>query len=395
MGVDDDYGVVFSGGGAFAAWEVGAYRAILSRRHKPPAVVSGASAGALNAAAVCAGISVPDLEKLWESLTTKAVFQNHVGALDALWHASRHLSFSKGIRFLLHNRQSIFHTEPLIKRIEAEFGDGKHGRFPSFRESHMSCVVAVTDLRLGRRVFYVKRTQPHLALPQDGSWHEIDSSDKLQHALVASTALPVLFPPSMGGYFDGGILLNQPIQPALVLGAKTIYVLIPNSTREGDTRSLMAIGSTLLSTWMASSFDAEIERIRGLNLTSGSAGDLIKLCVVRPGQDLAKACPGAGLLAFGSQVRELIEYGHRAADARLNDFHHDDPSTWDSDPEKLRAEGVATPRRTVMRIPPDEHIPKEALGSYSDSDVPLVEVQYASGTKIRVFSDAKPPETSA
>ena len=56
------YGVVFSGGGALGAWEVGCLHSLL-RRHetKYPLVVAGASAGALNAAGLALGMTVGEL----------------------------------------------------------------------------------------------------------------------------------------------------------------------------------------------------------------------------------------------------------------------------------------------------------------------------------------------
>jgi len=365
----DDYAVVFSGGGALGAWEVGAYDAIISRHlGHPPTIVTGASAGALNAAAVCAGMSVVDLQKLWENLSPKAVFRSHVGARDAVWYVARHGSLSKGIRALLSKKRSIFRTEPLITQIEAEFGQSGHGRFRHFTESQMSCVVALTDLRNRRRIFFVKQglQHPKVSCPDDGCWQEINAAETLHEALIGSTAIPVLFPPSPGDYFDGGILLNQPIQPALFLGAKTIYVLIPNSNPQGDIRNLISIGTTLLSTWMASSFDADIERIKGINLRASLSGsdDRIKLCVVRPGQSLEKTFPGLGMLDFGREVSDLVQNGRDAANHRLNNFRHNDPSSWDSNPEDAT-------RRTIMQIPPDEHRPKVTI---PDSEIEVTEV---------------------
>jgi len=70
------YGIVFSGGGALGAWEVGCYDAIRAH-HKgtPPVIVTGASAGALNAVGVCAGMLSPQLQDLWAGITPKDVFQ--------------------------------------------------------------------------------------------------------------------------------------------------------------------------------------------------------------------------------------------------------------------------------------------------------------------------------
>lgn len=62
-----DLGVVFSGGGARGMFEVGAYEVLLERFGRPK-VVSGTSAGAINAALVAVGKSPPQMKDFWLSL---------------------------------------------------------------------------------------------------------------------------------------------------------------------------------------------------------------------------------------------------------------------------------------------------------------------------------------
>src|ERR1700722_7474751 len=96
VSVENEYAVVFSGGGAFGAWEVGAYDEILSRHHgHPPTIVTGASAGALNAAAICAGVSPADLQKLWTGLTPDKVYRSQVRVRDFLKAVIRQRSISQ------------------------------------------------------------------------------------------------------------------------------------------------------------------------------------------------------------------------------------------------------------------------------------------------------------
>ena len=82
MATKTRYGIVFSGGGALGAWEVGAYRAIRLQHGTDPTVVSGASAGALNAVAICAGMSADCLEKTWTELQVDKIYRNNFGFLD-------------------------------------------------------------------------------------------------------------------------------------------------------------------------------------------------------------------------------------------------------------------------------------------------------------------------
>jgi NTE family protein len=60
---------------------------------------------------------------------------------------------------------------------------------------------------------------------------EIFTTGEVLEPLLASTAMPGVFPPvTIGGrvYIDGGVADNVPIAPAVSLGAKTVYVM--NST---------------------------------------------------------------------------------------------------------------------------------------------------------------------
>src|SRR5689334_13235647 len=79
------YGIVFSGGGALGAWEVGCYDAIKGRHGgSAPAVVTGASAGALNAVGACAGMPPPQLQRLWTNINSQDVYRFRFSKLDAI-----------------------------------------------------------------------------------------------------------------------------------------------------------------------------------------------------------------------------------------------------------------------------------------------------------------------
>ena len=47
----DNYGLVFAGGGANGAWQIGVLKALLKNKsYRPASIVAGTSVGALNAA---------------------------------------------------------------------------------------------------------------------------------------------------------------------------------------------------------------------------------------------------------------------------------------------------------------------------------------------------------
>jgi len=151
----------------------------------------------------------------------------------------------------------------------------------------------------------------------------------LIQALMGTTALPVLFP-QFESWFDGGVLMNQPISPAILLGGQLIYVLIPTPAALGETTDLLQIASTALSVWLAESLIMQVELIKVRNDIRRSTGDpLLKICIIRPLRNLEEAF-GVSLLSFGVKIPELIKQGYDDAKTRLETFDQENPTTWDS-----------------------------------------------------------------
>ena len=62
-------GLVLSGGGARGAFQVGVYERLLEdRRFQAPAVLSGTSAGSINAALIAAGKSPAQMRAFWQGM---------------------------------------------------------------------------------------------------------------------------------------------------------------------------------------------------------------------------------------------------------------------------------------------------------------------------------------
>lgn len=85
------------------------------------------------------------------------------------------------------------------------------------------------------------------SLPTDGICDpdravDVAAGPILREHVLASTAIPIAFPPvwidqpagDSGWYMDGGVRLNTPLRPALALGADRILVIAAMSTEYGD-----------------------------------------------------------------------------------------------------------------------------------------------------------------
>ncbi|HEY7876165.1 MAG TPA: patatin-like phospholipase family protein [Actinomycetota bacterium] len=190
----------FSGGGPLGAMQVGALKALLEFDVKPDMVV-GTSVGALNATWTAFDPSpegVKNLESLWRGLTDSDLFPG--GRFRASW-----------ARFLVRGNR-VFDNSGIRKLVETRLGADVR-----FEDAQIPLGMVATEL--------------------EGGAEELFTSGRLMEPLLASTAMPGVFPPvDVGGklYIDGGVVNNVPIAPAATMGARTIYVL--NSTSHQHQR---------------------------------------------------------------------------------------------------------------------------------------------------------------
>jgi NTE family protein len=179
---------VLSGGGVLGAAQVGQLQALIESGIKPDVAIA-TSVGALNAAAV-ANDPTPDglarLAEVWRGLKTEDIFPG--SRFARAWNVV--------------SRGDHIHPNTGIRKLVEQFP----GR--TFEETVVPLWISSTNLRTGEEHWF--------------------SSGPLMRAILASTALPGIFPPvAIDGelYIDGGVVNNVPISKAVELGAGRIYVL--------------------------------------------------------------------------------------------------------------------------------------------------------------------------
>jgi len=179
---------VLSGGGVLGAAQVGQLQA-LTEAGIIPDVVIATSVGALNAAAVATEPAPEAMERIgdvWRALKTEDIFPG--SRFARAWNVvSRgdHIHPNTGIR-------------RLVEQLPAR----------TFEDTEIPLWLSATNLRTGEEAWF--------------------SKGPLMQAILASTALPGIFPPvPIDGelYIDGGVVNNVPISKAIELGASRIYVL--------------------------------------------------------------------------------------------------------------------------------------------------------------------------
>lgn len=180
---------VFGGGGRWGAVEVGMAQALFEAGVVPDLVV-GASIGALNGAMVAAEPTVSGVARLrqtWEDVQESGIMT---------------ASLSDRVRTFRNHRMALHDN--------AELRDLLRRTLPTDRFDELAvpfqCVAAS-----------IERSAEH--------WF---SDGSLSEAILASSAIPGLFPPVRIGdqsFYDGGLVNSVPVDRAVELGATTIYVL--------------------------------------------------------------------------------------------------------------------------------------------------------------------------
>jgi NTE family protein len=179
---------VLTGGGVLGAVQAGQLQALMLAGVTPDVVI-GTSVGSLNAAYIASRPHNADCEELvqiWRSVRTEDIFPG--SRLQRAWHIvarGDHIYPNDGIRRLV---------EKLPIRM--------------FEEASIPLHISATNLTTGAETWFTE--------------------GPLMRAILASTALPGIFPPiAIDGelFVDGGVVNNAPISRAVELGAKRIYLL--------------------------------------------------------------------------------------------------------------------------------------------------------------------------
>lgn len=256
---------VLAGGGSLGAVQVGMLKALNKERIKPDFIV-GASVGAINAAYYAASpdaAGINRLEHIWMNLRRTDIFPfSTLGTLLCLLGRRDHFALPRHLRALIASQLPY-------RRLE---------------EAALPCHVVATDVLDGSEV--------------------ILSSGEIEEALLASAAIPAVFPGvTIAGrsLIDGCVSSNTPISAAVSLGA-TRLVIIPTGSPcvlQAPPRGALAIVMHSLNLMAMRQLLADVDRFSGR----------CELIVVPP------LCPLAVNTYDFSQTGELIR---RAEEATLH-----------------------------------------------------------------------------
>lgn len=288
--------LVLSGGGARAAYQVGVLEAISELRQicgaqnqpNPFPIISGTSAGAINAASLACGAdqfdeAVRRIANVWRNFRAEQVYR--ADSLSMLRSGARWmtlLSMGWMIAKWRHLKpKSLLDNSPLAELLTKMV---PLDRIPMLiRDGHLQALaVTASSYTSGEHfTFYEgdKRLLPWTRSQRRGL------RDKITHEhLLASSAIPFVFPAmplhvygETAYYGDGSMRQSAPMAPAIHLGAQRICVIGAGRVHEskkpgsvgdsGGYPSLAQIAGHALANIFLDSLAVDIERIRRINQT--------------------------------------------------------------------------------------------------------------------------------
>lgn len=275
-------GLVMMGGGARAAYQVGVLKGVTKFVKKgdpsPFKIISGISAGAINAAALASAAhnyhkAVFRLLTIWGNFHCDQIFCTSAGGIiktGAHWLLGMMLaSFNKDKPMYLLDRTPLYellsnylHTNGIQRNID---------------NGHLHAVsVSASGYYSGQNVTFFQGD------PTIKSWarsRRIGCREKIDvDHLMASSAIPFIFKAEKVNreYFgDGSIRLIAPLSPSLHLGADKLMIIgnrkedeeAPLRISQNVSPSFAEIASHVLNSIFLDSLEADLERLTRINKT--------------------------------------------------------------------------------------------------------------------------------
>ena len=331
---DHETGLILSGGGARAAYQAGALRGIARIVGRgagiPFPVVSGTSAGAINAATIAVHADdfrrgVARLLRWWRAVSTDVVYRSEMSTFARLAGsvAASLTGLTRGPRHAL----ALLDNAPLARTIAGHIDLDRLDRMIKCGALRALAVNA-TSYATGHAVTFFEGTlsvAPWQRTRRRGERHRL----RVEH-LMASTAIPFVFPATRLGedwYMDGSVRQLTPLSPALHLGARRLLVIAvgqfagqrkAGSGVPAPVPSFAQVAGHALSSVFLDNLGADLERLSQVNrvidrLSRGEgAGDVamshVDAFVLAPSQDL------------GELARAYVQHLPRAARLMLRGF---------------------------------------------------------------------------
>jgi len=186
--------LVLPGGGGRGAYQVGVVKALMEKGIEFD-FAFGTSIGGLNATLLAQG-GIDRLVDLWSRIRARDIF--HLPSASLIG------------RLVLGHKLGLLDNSPLEEVLR------KEADLPKLKASKTKVGLCATDLcSLETRLFTID---------------EIMSTNELIDVLMATSAIPMAFPPrhirGHGLWIDGGLVRNTPMEVAINMGADEIFMVL-------------------------------------------------------------------------------------------------------------------------------------------------------------------------
>ncbi len=280
--------LLLTGGGASAAYQVGVLKAIaqfMPRNHGIPfPIISGTSAGAINATAIacyasCFHLGVRKLEYVWKNLHIHNIYHSH--SRKVFGHIIKGLFASFQAGYAPKNAVSLLNNEPLrgllnqvvnFKRIDANIING----YLSSIAVTGSCYSTGDSIS-----FYQadKSIEPWQRSKRRGVQTQLNT----EH-LMASSAIPLIFPSvkiQQEHFGDGSVNQLSPLSTPIHLGAERVFIIgveqpqqqIHHAVDFHQPPSMASITGHLMDGVFSEALSSDLERLNRINSTLALIND--------------------------------------------------------------------------------------------------------------------------
>jgi patatin-like phospholipase len=247
----------------------------------------------------------PDYDKAWKSVAANVLVWGFV----ALFLASTHIHLPSNrifrvdasmlivllvasplvwlllriFRNPLNRLSRLFLRLPLRTGLFPNYERNKYlrARIPEkpLQESVISVVFTATDLQTGAATFFTNKSREELKRePLAQAWfidREVEPTQEMLQAMIASSAFTIAYEAvQLHGrlWSDGGIITNQPIRPAVRLGADVLFLVFTDplessgeSTGDGEIKTFIDVGVNAISILLSKNLKTDLKMVDRVN----------------------------------------------------------------------------------------------------------------------------------
>lgn len=275
-------GLVLTGGGARAAYQVGVLSAIskfVPRNHGIPfPIISGTSAGAINTTALacyasCFHLGVKKLEWVWKNISTNHIY--HSDPVRVFSHITKGMMASFQADYANKTARSLLNSAPLRELLNSVVDFKRIDK--NILQGYLSAVsVTASSYSSGDSISFYQSQEnisPWFRAKRRGESSQINS----EH-LMASAAIPLVFPSVKirnEHFGDGSIHQLSPLSPAIHLGADRLLIVGVDQPKEilhakentPHPPTAANIAGHLLDTIFSDTLHSDLERMERINKT--------------------------------------------------------------------------------------------------------------------------------